>query len=440
MKKLKKKNFANSWSNWAGAQTCHPDLILRPPGLGELTEAVAAAAARGGQITAAASGHSFSGAALTEDLMIDVGNFSGVIEADRTSGLVKVGGGTVLSDLNRELDGLGLAMPNLGDIDTQTISGAISTGTHGTGAELPNIPAQVVAIDLVTADGQLRHLDADATPDELRAARIAIGSLGVITAVTLQTVPAFNLHRIDSPMELDDVLANFHELAADNTHFEFFLFPYTRKALTIRRNRTSRPAAPRGKFESYLSDVVLENGIGDIALRWSGRFPASIPKLARFSGLAMSQAERVDVSHRVFANYRTIRFNEMEYALPREAGPEALSRVLDLIESERFPMGMPIECRVVAGDDALLSPAYERPSTYLAVHQYRGMEFAPYFEAIEEIFDSYEGRPHWGKRNTQTAESLAPRFPEWDRFQEVRQKFDPDHVFSNEYIRKILGD
>ncbi|MGK2931757.1 MAG: D-arabinono-1,4-lactone oxidase, partial [Solirubrobacterales bacterium] len=340
----------NTWSNWAGAQTCHPDLILRPAGLGELTEIVGTAAARSGQVTVAGSGHSFSAAALTDDVMIDAGNFSGVIEADRSSGLVKVGGGTVLSELNRELDRLGLAMPNLGDIDTQTISGAISTGTHGTGADLPNISAQVVAIDLVTADGQLQRLTAEDTPKKLRAARVAIGSLGVTTAVTLKTVPAFNLHRIDSPMPLDDVLADFDRLCAENTHFEFFLFPYTRKALTIRRNRTTRPPAPRGKVESYMSDVFFENGIGDVVLRWSGRVPASIPKIARFSGIAMNQAERVDLSHRVFANYRTIRFNEMEYALPREAGPEALGRVLDLIESERFPIGMPIECRVVAPD------------------------------------------------------------------------------------------
>ncbi|MGK2954352.1 MAG: D-arabinono-1,4-lactone oxidase [Solirubrobacterales bacterium] len=434
-----KPAIGNSWSNWAGGQHCSPNLILRPAGLGELTEVVTEAAARGGQVTVAASGHSFSGAALTNDVMIDAGAFAGVIDVDRSSGLVKAGGGTVLSDLNRELDALGLAMPNLGDIDTQTIAGAISTGTHGTGADLPNIPAQVVAIDLLTADGIHHTLTADDTPKKLRAARVAVGSLGVITAVTLKTVPAFNLHRIDSPMPLDEVLANFHELAADNSHIEFFIFPYTRKALTIRRNRTSRPAAPRGRVEEYLSDVVFENGIGDVALRWSGRLPSSIPKVARFSGLAMNQAERVDVSHRIFANYRTIRFNEMEYALPREDGPEALNRVIDLIESGKFPMGMPIECRVVAEDDAFLSPACGRATTYLAVHQYRGMEWRPYFDAIEEIFDSYGGRPHWGKRNSQTAATLAPKYPEWDAFQKVRQKFDPDHVFSNEYVQKVLG-
>lgn len=413
--------------------------MVQPTGLGELGEIVTEAAARGGQVTVAASGHSFTGAALTDDVMIDAGAFAGVIEADRSSGLVKVGGGTVLSELNRELDSLGLAMPNLGDIDAQTIGGAISTGTHGTGADLPNIPAQVVAIDLLTADGTLRRLTAEDTPKKLRAARVAIGSLGVITAVTLKTVPAFNLHRVDSPMPLDQVLADFHELAAGNTHFEFFIFPYTRKALTIRRNRTSRPAARRGKVEQFLSDVVLENGIGDLALRWSGRLPASIPRLARFSSLVMNQAERVDASHRVFANYRTIRFNETEYALPRGAGPEALTRVLDLIESERFPMGMPIECRVVAEDDAFLSPAFGRATTYLAVHQYRGMEWRPYFEAIEEIFDSYGGRPHWGKRNSHTAATLASKYPEWEAFQKVRRKFDPDRIFSNQYATKVLG-
>ncbi|MFA9400884.1 MAG: D-arabinono-1,4-lactone oxidase [Acidobacteriota bacterium] len=428
-----------TWSNWAGDRRCEPRDLVRPGSLRELTEVVAAGAAEGRQITTTGSRHSFTGAAMTDDLMLDVGVMSGVIEADRSSGLVRVGGGTVLADLNRELDRLGLAMPNLGDIDRQTISGAISTATHGTGAGLPNIPAQVEAVELVGADGEIRRLTAAETPDLLRAARVAVGSLGVIAAVTLRTVPAFNLHRIDAPMALDPVLDGFERLAAENEHFEFFIFPYTETALTIRRNRTDRPPAPRARLERFLSDVVVENGLGDLALKATGMAPGSIPRMARFSSGFMSQAEQVDVSHRVFANHRTIRFTEMEYALPREAAPEALLRVLDLIRAERFPLAMPIECRVVAGDDALISPTHRQDSAYLAIHQYRGLEWRPYFEAIEEIFDSYGGRPHWGKRHSQTAATLAPRYPEWQAFQAARDELDPGRVFSNAYVREVLG-
>lgn len=431
---------APSWSNWAGAQTCTPRDLIRPRSRRELVETVATGASQGRQITVAGSGHSFTGAALSDDLLLDVSGLSGLIEADHATGRVKVGGGMVLADLNRELDRLGRAMPNLGDVDAQTIAGAISTGTHGTGAELPNISAQVVGIDLVTADGQVRELSLEHTPEELRAARVAIGSLGVIATVTLETVPAFNLHRIDKPMPLQEVLTDFHELAAANQHFEFFVFPYTDKALTIRRNRTDLPLDPRGKVEEYVSDVLVENGLGELGLRYFGKAPKLIPKLARFSTVFMNQAERVDASFKIFANYRTIRFNEMEYAIPREAGPEAVSRVLGLIESERFPIGMPIECRTVAGDDAMLSPAYERGTTYIAVHQHHSMEWRPYFDAIEEIFVSYGGRPHWGKRNSRTAADLAEDYPEWDRFQKVRNEFDPNRVFSNKYVKRVLGE
>lgn len=429
-----------SWTNWAGAQTCRPKDLIRPSSPERLAEIVGNAAGEGRQITVAGSGHSFTGAALTDDLMIDAGALSGVIDHDLRAGLVKVGGGTVLADLNRELHRLGQAMPNLGDIDAQTISGAISTGTHGTGAELPNIAAQVVAIDLVTADGRLLELTAENQPNVLRAARIAVGSLGVIAAVTLKTVPAFNLHRLDQPMPLTRVLDDFHELAADNEHFEFFVFPYADKALTIRRNRTSKPLQRRGRVERYVSDVLVENELGDLMLRFAGRFPRGIPRMASFATGFMNQAEQIDRSFRIFANYRTIRFNEMEYALPREAGPEAVAEILNLIRAERFPMPMPLECRVVSGDDALLSPAHERATTYVAVHQHSTMEWRPYFDAIEEIFRSYDGRPHWGKRNSRTAADLAPLYPEWDRFQAVRNELDPGRVFSNAYVRRILGE
>ena len=426
-----------TWQNWAGHQHCRPRDFVKVSGIGELSEIVGQAGAAGRQITTVGSGHSFTPTALSEDLLLDISHIAGVISVDRDSGLVEVGAGTILADLNRELDHLGLAMPNLGDIDRQTIAGAVSTGTHGTGRALPNISAQIESLKLMGPDGTVRELKAGT--DELLAARVGVGSLGVLVAVTLRTVPSFNLHRVDAPMDLGEVLAGFDRLTEENEHFEFFVFPYTKTALTLIRNRTDRPLAPRSQADRFLGDVVLENGLGDIALRLTGHFPSSIPKMARYSTGFMSQSEQIDVSHRVFANYRTIRFNEMEYALPAESGPEALERVLALIETESFPLGMPIECRVSAGDDALISQAHGRPTAYIAVHQHESMEYEPYFREIEGIFREYDGRPHWGKLHFRSAEDLAPSFPRWEEFQKVRDRLDPNRAFSNAYVTKVLG-
>jgi L-gulono-1,4-lactone dehydrogenase len=434
-----RRSTAQEWRNWTGDQTCFPAEVIAPRNRAELVEAVARAAEAGRKVSVPGAGHSFTEAAMTDGTMLRIDALNRVIDADPSSGLVKVEGGIVLADLNEQLHRLGLAMENLGDIDQQTIAGTISTATHGTGAGLRNISAQVEAIDLVTADGAVRELSAGSDPDLLRAARVGVGALGAIATVTLRAVPAFTLHRVDEPRPLDAVLSGFTDLAAANDHFEFFVFPYTSKALTIRRNRTDRPPKPRGPVRRYVGDVIVENGIGDLLLRLARRRRSLIPRFTSFAARMMSQGEHLDRSDRIFANHRTIRFTEMEYAIPRADGPDALRRVLELIDRERFEVPMPIECRVVAADDALLSPSYDRDTTYVAVHQYRGMEWRPYFEAVEEIMDSLGGRPHWGKRHFQSAATLAGRYPRWADFQAVRDELDPHRVFSNEYADRVLG-
>ena len=431
--------MSGEWANWAGDQTCRPARIVRPRNREELAEAVAAAAAAGQKVRVAGSGHSFTETALTEGTMVQVEALSGVIDADRQSGLVRVGGGTVLADLNEELARLGLAMENLGDIDRQTISGAISTGTHGTGARLRNISAQVEAVELVTAAGEVRELTAD-EPDLLRAARVGVGALGAISALTLRCVPAFVLERIDSSQSREEVFDGFGERADAHDHFELFTFPYTDSALVLERNRVEGPPRPRGRFASYLNDTLLENWALE-ALSATGKVvPALIPRLSRLAAALASGGKTVDRSDRVFASERRVRFTEMEYGVPREHGPAAARRVIEWIRANRYPVFFPIEMRVAAGDDALLSPSHERDTAYIAVHQYRGMEWRPYFEAVEEIMRDYGGRPHWGKRHFQTAATLAPLYPKWDAFRVARDELDPNRVFANEYARRVLGD
>ncbi|HWB69936.1 MAG TPA: D-arabinono-1,4-lactone oxidase, partial [Solirubrobacterales bacterium] len=353
--------------------------------------------------------------------------------------LVKVGAGTVLADLNEELHGLGLAMENLGDIDRQTISGAISTGTHGTGAKLRNISSQVESIELVLGDGSVRELSGDGDPLLLRAARVGIGALGAMSAVTLRCVPAFTLHRVDTPRPIGEVLDTFQERADANDHYEFFTFPYADSALVLERNRTESAPSPRGRASAYLNDIVLENwALG--ALSGTGKLlPRTIPRLARLAAALAGGSKSTDRSDRIFANERRVRFTEMEYGVPREHGPEAARRVIEWVRANRYPVFFPIEVRVTAGDDALLSPSHERDSAYIAVHQYRGMEWRPYFEAVEGIMNEYGGRPHWGKRHFQTAETLASRYPAWADFAAAREALDPGRVFANEYATRVLG-
>jgi L-gulonolactone oxidase len=431
---------AGAWTNWAGDQTCRPAEIVAPRSRGQLAEAVSRVAEDGGTVHVAGSGHSFTEAALTDGTMLRLEALDRVLDADRESGLVRVEAGISLSRLNDQLWSLGLALENLGDIDTQTLAGAISTGTHGTGARLRNISAQVEAIELVTADGSVRELSADAQPDLLRAARVGLGALGAISAVTLRCVPAFVLDRVDAPRPTDEVLDTFQERAEQHDHYEFFTFPYADTALVLERNRSDEAPRPRGRAAAFVNDIVLENWALDVLSRSGRRFPGSIPRLARFAAKLASGSHAVDRSYRIFANERRVRFTEMEYGVPRENGPEAARRVIDWVRSNSYPVFFPIEMRVVAGDDALISPSHERDTAYIAVHQYHGMEWRPYFEAVESIMNEYGGRPHWGKRHFQTHATLPGRYPRWADFLAARDELDPQRVFRNPYTERVLGD
>jgi FAD-linked oxidoreductase len=427
------------WANWAGDQRCRPARIVAPRSREELAEAVGTAAAAGEKLKVTGSGHSFTEAAMTEATMLRLDALRGVLDVDGASGLVKVGAGTVLRDLNEELAGLGLALENMGDIDAQTMAGAISTGTHGTGAGFGNISARVEALEMVLADGSVRELTAADDPELLRAARIGLGALGAISAVTIRCFPSFTLRREDSAHQLADVLDRFDEYAERNDHFELFTFPYSDRALVLERNRTPEAPKPKSRVVALLNDVLLENWALEAMAATGKAMPRTIPALARFAGLVATGTNNQDRSDRIFVNQRTVRFTEMEYAVPRADGPTAVRRVVEWVRANRYPVFFPIEVRVAAGDDASLSAAHDRDTSYIAVHQYRGMEWRPYFEAVESIMNDYGGRPHWGKRHFQTAETLAPRYPKWAEFQAARDALDPTRAFTNDYTARVLG-
>jgi L-gulonolactone oxidase len=427
------------WRNWAGDQSCSPAAIARPRSTDELAHAIERAAARDWRVRAVGAGHSFSEIACTDGLQVRLDRLTSVLDVDATSGRVRAQAGISIAELSRRLDAHGLAMENLGDVAVQSIAGAISTATHGTGARLRNISAQVVELTLVLADGSVLVCSEDRDAEVFRAARVGLGALGVLAEVTLQCVPSFTLHGVDAPAPLAQTLDRFEELALGNDHFEFFVFPHADVALTRTNNRTDEPPRPRGRLSAHVNDVLLANHAFGLLCRAGRRMPARIPQINRLVTRLAGRSERVERSAAIFTSPRLVRFTEMEYALAREHAPEAVRRVMEMIVRHGFAVPFPIEVRTVARDDAFLSTAAGRDSSFIAVHMFDGMQWRPYFEAVEAIMDELGGRPHWGKRHFQTAATLRRRYPDWERFRSVRARLDPDARFANEWTERVLG-
>ncbi len=429
---------APSWTNWAGNQVAHPVAIDRPSSEDELAGIVKQAASDGQRVKVVGSGHSFTAVALTDGRLVQLTDLGRVLAVDTDRYQVTVEAGITLERLNAELAVRGLAMPNLGDIAYQTVSGAISTSTHGTGAKLAGLAAQVVGLRIVTGDGSVLACSADENPDVLHAARVGVGALGAISTVTLQVVPAFTLHVYEEPMRLDAVLADLDAHVDGNDHFEFFWVPHTGWALTKANNRTTEAPQRRSRFAEWRDDYLLENVAFGAVCRAGRLRPSLMPRLAKAlpsSGVV----EYSDDSYRVFASPRYVHFYEMEYSVPRAACGEALQRIRRFVDDSGLRLNFPVEVRFTAPDDIPLSTGTAEPRAYLAVHVYQGMDYGPYFEGVEAIMDSYRGRPHWGKLHFQTAETLAPRYPQWDAFQAVRKRLDPDGRFTNGYTDRVLG-
>jgi L-gulonolactone oxidase len=431
----------STWRNWSGTESATGVELLRPTAADELAAAVKTAVEQGKKLKAVGAGHSFTGCSVPEQVMIRLDGLSSITYADKESGRVTVGAGTGLRKLNAGLAAFDLAMANLGDIDKQTVSGAISTGTHGTGARLGGLATQVVALDLVTADGSVLHCSAEENPDVFNAARISVGALGVITSLTLQCVPAFLLRAQERPLPLPEVLDGFDELADGNDHFEFYWFPHTDLALTKRNNRVASGvgASPISRLRGWVDDELLSNKVFELTNRLATRQPGLVPRINRIASRALSAREYVDASYKVFCSERNVVFRESEYAVPREHAVDVIRRLRSWIDSSGSRIPFPIEVRVAAADDIWLSTAHGRDTAYIAIHQYHRLPHDEYFQAFERIVADYDGRPHWGKLHTLTASDLRTRYPRFDDFLEVRDRLDPDRTFTNPYTRHVFG-
>ncbi|KIA63888.1 D-arabinono-1,4-lactone oxidase [Nocardia vulneris] len=429
--------MTNSWVNWAGDQQCAPAIVATPRSTDDIAEILGRAADAGQTVRVAGAGHSFTDAVLTDGVLLDLSKLDRILDVDTATGRVRVEAGSTLKAVSNALHAHGLAFPNLGDIDVQTVAGATATGTHGTGVTLQNLSAALHSIELLLADGSTVELNAETDPDGWRAARVSVGALGIVTAVTLQMVPSFVLEGVERPIPLEDVLAELDTHVDGNQHFEFYMFAHSPLALTKRNNPVELAEQPRGKTVDWFADILMSNYTFDALCKLGRWQPRMVPWIHRGAAYAGSYRRQVDRSYRVFASPRLVRFTEMEYAIPRAHSAAAIREIKAL--ATNFETPMPIEVRWVAPDDAFLSPAGGRETCYIAVHQYRGMDYEPYFRACEAVFDKYDGRPHWGKRHFQTADTLRERYPDWDRFAEVRRRLDPKGRFSNGYVERVLG-
>jgi FAD-linked oxidoreductase len=455
-----------TWQNWAGTATADPARRSWPRSTEEIGHAITAAEKDGLTVRALGSGHSFTPAAATTGVALDLSGWAGIVGADLDSGLVTVRSGTTIRELNATLDSLGLAMENLGDIDAQTVSGAISTGTHGTGAGLGGIATQAAGLELVLADGSVVSCSAEENPDLFSAARVCVGALGVLSTVTLSCVPAFTLAADERPMALDEVLARFGEFAAGNDHFEFYWFPYGKNALVKRNNRpprgddppsppTVRPMAetaiisgarkaavppPMPRWRRFLEYEVMENAAFGALCRTGRAVPATIKPLNRLAAATLSKRSYSARSHEVFVTPRRVRFVESEYAVPRESLLDVLAELRAGVSRLADPVMFPVEVRVAAADDIWLSTAYGRDSAYVAIHQYVGLPYADYFQLFESIATSVGGRPHWGKLHTRDASYLGQVYPRFADFLRIRDSLDPSRRFANPYLTQVFGD
>jgi FAD-linked oxidoreductase len=384
------------------------------------------------------SGHSFTGIAVPDEVMIDLTQLNRVVNVDHTRGVITVQAGIVLSDLNSYLESHQLSMPNLGDVTYQTLAGAVSTSTHGTGLQRTGLAAQIRAFRLVTASGDIFTCDPERNAEIFHCGRVSLGALGVISEVTLNVVPAFNLRAVEQPMRISHVLDNFAQLIEENDFFEFYWVPHTKWALTKTNNVSTDEIDSPGRFATWYNKMFMENYAFGLLCRVGKLFPKLIPKLATILP-SSGRVEYVNVSHRIFSSKRLVKFYELEYSIALDSLVPALREVMQMVEDRGFTISFPVEVRCTGSDDIPLSTSTGRRSAYIAVHMFKGSTYAEYFSAVETILRKYEGRPHWGKIHNLNANDISSLYPEYQRFIEVRNQLDPEGVFTNDYLRRVLG-
>jgi FAD-linked oxidoreductase len=416
------------WENWSGSVSARPTHVHYPETESELRTVVENA---GETLRVAGAGHSFPPVAKSEATFVSLERYTGLVDADPEARQVTVRAGTPLWQLTEALSEYGLMLENMGDIDAQSIAGALSTGTHGTGTDFGVMATQAAGLRLITADGSV--LDLERGDDRFPHAQVSLGVLGVLSTVTLDVVDGYRLRERKRPVDIEDVLANLEEYR-EFRNFEFWWFPHTDTALVKTLEETDETGEP-GRLDAI--EERIENLAWEGINRVGRRLPRAAPSLNRITTGTFADSERVGPAKDIYPTTRDVRFNETEYGVPREDAAEVLRELRDVVESH--DVLFPVEFRDVAGDSIPLSPATGRDSTFIAVHAYHRRPYESLVADAESVFDRFEGRPHWGKHHTKTAADLTSLYPEWESFLDVRAELDREGLFLNDHLHEIFG-
>ncbi len=415
-----------AWRNWSGTQMCQPVARFAPGSEFELMEFLKHNKA---QIRPVGAGHSFSPLVPTNGRLLVLDKMSGLISHDTISKRATLAAGTRLSESGPLLAKADQAMFNLPDIDRQTLAGAISTSTHGTGKELKSLSGYVTGLRLITPGGELLELDENNDPDIFHAARVSLGCLGVITQITFQNRDPFRVMTRTWIEETEKVLEGFDGSANAYEHFEMMPLLHARYSLVIAHKETEAPlksgpeADDGGEFLSLMdaTPVMLRGQL--------------IDTLAS----QIEPSEAVSESYDGLANLRFDRFNEMEYSVPLDAGAACLREILAVIEKDKIDAVIPLEYRIVKGDDTWLGMFSGAPRISISVHRLSRYDYRPLFDRVEPIFWKYEGRPHWGKVHQLGYEQLSSLYPRLNDFVRLQAELDPNGVMLNTHLKKIMG-
>ena len=430
------------WSNWSGLEHASPSRVVTPDSVADVVAAVEAARTAGTTLKPTGTGHSFTAIASPgHGVQLLPSGMNGIVSVDREALTVTAYAGTQLKALNADLERLGLSLHNMGDIAEQTLAGAISTGTHGTGGVVAGLAAQVAGLTLVTGTGEVLTCSATENADVFDLARLGLGALGVLVTVTFRVEPLFALEAVEQPMSWAEFHASFDSLAADANHVDAYWFPHTDRLLTKRNSRLASldELAPLSRARAWFDDDFLQNTAFGALTAAANLAPGVIPRMNRMNASLLSPRTYSDIAHRVFTTERRVVFREMEYAVPRADGLEVLRECRRALDESDLRISFPVELRVAPADDVPLSTAFERDSFYLAFHTHRAAEHRAYFALIEPILRAAGGRPHWGKVHTQDSAALEASYRRFGELVALRDRLDPDRIFSNDYLRRVLG-
>lgn len=417
-----------TWTNWSGFHKANPQQILQPPNIQELQSIV-----RDYQkIRVVGAGHSFTPLVCTDATLLSLDRIVGVTNLDVERCRCDVDAGTRLYDLEHYLKPINQALINQGDIDQQSLAGAISTGTHGTGADLHCISTYVQAFELLTASGEILKCSRTENPEIFAAGRVSLGSLGILTKITMQNRPRYKLREHIQLCPVEDMMQHIQQWKHQHRHIECFIFSYEKQLMLKTLDETDEEILPRK--ENFPSDDTLLNMCSEL----TKNFPSLNPYLQKLLGIFVKPTTYIDWSSKIFPTPRNTRFNEMEYQIPVDQGIECLDEVLHALRKHKVATFFPLEFRFVKGDDIWLSPFYQQDSISISVHQYHKQDPRLIFDVVEPILQKYRGRPHWGKMHHMTSTQLRVLYPKWDDFMALRQQLDPQAKFLNPYLEKLF--